>query len=107
MERMKSEREKKEEERRRAKERRRQKLEKHRRLQEAWLTLRWIAEYIKDNKELWEFERLEREVERRRQGESWEKSKRFEKIAFLREKSRREKEEVGVERISTTSQSWC
>ena len=66
IERMKSEREKREEERQRAKERRRQKLEKHRILQEAWLTLRWISDYIDENEELWEFERLEMEVERRR-----------------------------------------
>ena len=105
---MATEREKKEEARRKAKEERRQKLEKHRRTKEAWLTLRWITKHVEENEEIWEIEKLEREVERRRVEEEWEKSKGFEKISFLKEKERRKREGINEE-ISKDPPDyiWC
>ena len=107
-ERMRTEREKREEERRRSKERRRAHLEKHRRIQEAWRTLRWITAYIEENEEIWEIERLEREVEMRKIEDEWNKSKRFEKIAFLRERERkiRNGEQLVENKDSQENQSW-
>ena len=103
---MKTEREKREEERRRSKERRRQRIEKHRRIQEAWVTLRWISEYIEENEEIWEIEKLESKVKLRESQNEWEKAKRFEKIAFIKERERKLKNGE-VDEVIEEDHNWC
>ena len=95
-EKLRTEKEKKEEEKRREKVRRRERMEKQKRLQTAWEDLRWIHKYIEENMGTWELEKIERDEERRRQEEEWDKAQRFERIAFLEKETggegRRKKE---------------
>ena len=101
---LKSEKEKKDEEKLREKIRRKERMEKHRKIQEHWETLRWITNYIEEHQEVWEIERMEREEEMRIEKEAFEKAGRFQKIEILREKDKKKREESG-EKISTTPKS--
>ena len=101
-ERMKTERDKKEEERRKEKIRRKERFQKQKRLQEAWNNIRWITEYISENQDRWEIERLERDEETRRKRLEWEKADRFKKIEFLRERDRLKREG----KLNQANQSW-
>ena len=69
-------------------------MDKQKRLQEAWENLRWISKFIEENSEMWEVGKLERLEERRKKELEWEKARRFEKIAYLREKKR--KKDAGI-----------
>ena len=51
-----------------------------------WEMLRWLTEFLKENQDKWELERLDREKEHRKKLETWEKAKRFEKIEILKRK---------------------
>ena len=83
---------------------RRERFQRQKRLQEAWETLRWISKYVEENSELWEIEKLEREVERRKKIEEWEKLKRFERIEYLRSRDKRKRE--GIKEVDDMDKSW-
>ena len=65
---------------------RKEKLEKIETLQRRWALLRLSTEYIAENKKRWDIERKERELERNRKIEEWDKKNRHEKIKFLKRK---------------------
>ena len=63
-----------------------EKLEKQKQLSQHWGMLRWVTEYIQEHQEDWELEKMEKEREAREELENWNKSRRLEKIAKLKEK---------------------
>ena len=73
-------------------EEREEKLLKEVEIREKRLLLRWTTEYIEKNSERWEKEALVREQEQKRKLQEWEKKSRFEKIHFLKEKLRLERD---------------
>ena len=71
---------------------REEKLRKEVEIEEKRALLRWTTEYIEKNSERWEKEALVREQEQKRKLQEWEKKSRFEKIHFLKEKLRLERD---------------
>ena len=62
-----------------------EKLEKHQQLIDKWGLLRWSTEHLNDKNENWQIEKLEIEQTIEKELLEWEKMKRFEKIAKLKE----------------------
>ena len=85
---IKSERERREERRKDEKLKRENRMEKHAMLKQRWETIRWITKYLDENEELWEIERMERELEHQKKIDEWEKAKRFERIKILKNKKK-------------------
>ena len=110
-EKIRTDKEKEEEERRREKVRRKERFEKQKMLQSRWEALRWVSQYIDENKVQWELGRLERQEERKRIQEEWDKAARFQKIEILRERDRKKRErkrriEEGEEKAENTTWTW-
>ena len=84
---------------------REEKLRKEAEIEEKRALLKWTTEYIEKNTERWEREALEREQEQKRKLQEWEKKSRFEKIHFLKEKLRLEREGNKDLKITEKSQS--
>ena len=68
----------------RKKEEKEKQEEKERIISERWAIQKWITKFIDDNVENWEKEKLEREIENRKEIEHWNKLKRIEKINLLK-----------------------
>ena len=65
-------------------------------MEERWEMIRWVTGYLSRNQERWEVEKRERDQERRRRLDEWDKEERFRKISMLREKmGRRGEREKG------------
>ena len=60
--------------------------EKIKQLSQHWAMLRWVTEFIHENQEKWDKERVEKEKEASEELEKWNKYRRFEKISKLKEK---------------------
>ena len=61
-------------------------LEKAKMLGQRWAMTKWITQFIKENQEKWDLEKIEKEKIERKNLEEWEKAKRFEKIKILKKK---------------------
>ena len=66
-------------------------MRKKKQLEERWGMLRWVTNYLDENKERWEKEREKRMKEEERRLAEWDKMARFAKIRILKEKSKIEK----------------
>ena len=68
-------------------------------MKERWEMIRWVTGYLSRNQERWEVEKRERDQERRRRLDEWDKEEGFRKISMLREKlgrrGEREKRKYG------------
>ena len=91
-------------------EKKREREKKILQLQEKWAMLRWINEYIGENKVTWEKNRKLREQERKERLDNWEKNSRFEKIKILKDKfwkKQQEKNENNDPKIAVKStKNW-
>ena len=67
---------------------RRIQIENKKKKAERWEMAKWVHQFIKENTNKWEKEKIERLEERRKTLETWEKKSRLEKIATLKEKWR-------------------
>ena len=67
-------------------EERKNKIKKDKQLAESWEMLHWVNNHIKENSDIWEKERLDREEDNNREIEEWNKSRRLEKIKILKRK---------------------
>ena len=83
-------------------EKKRQLLEKQKQLSQHWGMLRWITEFIQENQEGWEKQKLEREKQAKEELEIWNKCKRLEKIEKLKEKWKKQDTENPQENPLTT-----
>ena len=59
-------------------------LEIQRKVGDRWATQKWVTNFIADNSDTWDKEKIEKEKEINKELEEWEKYKRFEKIKHLR-----------------------
>ena len=48
--------------------------------------MKWVTGFLRENQERWESEKKQKEIENKKELDTWERSKRFEKIAILRKK---------------------
>ena len=91
---------------------RKEKIAKAENLQRRWAMYRWLTEYITENSEKWEEQWMIREQEKHEEMERWEKLTRMEKIAKLKlkwAKERDEKPEKEPENkivIETNEKNW-
>ena len=84
---MNKEKKKKIEEKRRKKENEKKvRIEKAKILGQRWAMAKWITQFIKENQERWDLEKMEKEKIERKYLEEWEKARRFEKIRILKKK---------------------
>ena len=88
----------------RKKEEKEKQEEKERIISERWAIQKWITKFIDDNVENWEKEKLEREIENRKEIEHWNKLKRIEKINLLKRKWAEEKTEITSKQFSKEKQ---
>ena len=83
---------------------RKERLKLQKKLKEVWDMMRWVTEYLEENNEVWEKEKMEREQDKEKMIREWEKAGRHEKIRLIREKERKkkenDKEEVAEDRES-------
>ena len=85
-EQIKKEKEKRKAEKLRKESLKKERIEKAKVLGKRWEMLRWLTNFLKENKEKWEVEKKEREEENRKILDDWERAKRFEKIRKLKER---------------------
>ena len=80
--------------------------EKEKALQERWALLNWTTEYIAENSSRWDKESEQRELERKKKIEEWERKSRFEKIAYLKEKMRKKQNGENTEQPKDKVENW-
>ena len=69
---------------------RRERLERKAQLENRWEMLRWITEYIDQNKDRWDEEARERRKDQGETAAEWENRSKVEKIEILKELSKKE-----------------